>query len=101
MQFPVEINHIKSDGVVRITWDDGHVGEYAQEYLRGYCPCALCQGHGVQRNFVSVPGARLQESRAVGNCALQFGWHDGRRTGMYTYDSLRSLALRHSAKKQI
>jgi len=59
MQFPVEINHIKSEGVVRITWDDGHVGEYAQEYLRGYCPCALCQGHGAQRKFISVPEARL------------------------------------------
>ena len=25
---PVEINHIKEKGLVRITWEDGHVGEY-------------------------------------------------------------------------
>ncbi|MBI2229420.1 MAG: DUF971 domain-containing protein, partial [Deltaproteobacteria bacterium] len=44
--FPTEINHAKAKGTIRITWNDGHVGEYEQEYLRGYCPCALCQGHG-------------------------------------------------------
>ena len=89
--YPTEINHIKADGVIRITWDDGHVGEYAQEYLRGYCPCALCQGHGTQRNFISVPGARLQEIRPVGNYAIEFRWHDGHSTGIYTYDYLRGL----------
>jgi DUF971 family protein len=97
--YPTEINHIKAEGLIRITWDDGHVGEYAQEYLRGYCPCALCQGHGVQRNFVSVPGARLQEIRAVGNYAIEFRWHDGHSTGIYTYDYLRSLCPCSSCKE--
>lgn len=87
---PVEINHIKARGIVRITWDDGHVGEYEQEYLRGYCPCALCQGHdaGVKK-FVATPGATLQEIHAVGNYAIEFRWHDGHSTGIYTYDYLR------------
>src|SRR3989338_6705142 len=43
---PVEINHMREKGVVRVTWDDGHVGEYSREYLRGYCPCALGPGEG-------------------------------------------------------
>src|SRR5581483_6046190 len=46
---PTEINHIKARGVVRITWDDGHVGEYAETYLRGYCPCARRQAHRHRR----------------------------------------------------
>ena len=89
--YPTEINHIKADGLIRITWDDGHIGEYSQEYLRGYCPCALCQGHGAQIKFVPVPGARLQEIRAVGNYAIEFRWQDGHSTGIYTYPYLRSL----------
>ena len=86
-----EINHVKTSGLVRMKWDDGHVGEYSEEYLRGYCPCALCQGHGAQRRFVSVPGATLQEIRTVGNYAIEFRWRDGHSTGIYTYDYLRAL----------
>jgi len=89
--YPTEINHATREGIVRIRWDDGHVGEYTQEYLRGYCPCALCQGHGGQRRFNAVPGAILQEIRAVGNYAVEFRWQDGHSTGIYTYEYLRSL----------
>ena len=88
---PVEINHRKEKGVVRVTWDDGHIGEYAGEYLRGYCPCALCQGHGAQIKFVEVPDSKLAEISAVGNYAVQFTWQDGHNTGIYTFDYLRSL----------
>jgi DUF971 family protein len=90
-QFPTEINHSKTTGVIRITWSDGHVGEYSAEYLRGYCPCALCQGHGSQRTFISTPDAQVQEIRAVGNYAIEFKWHDGHSTGIYSYDYLRGL----------
>jgi DUF971 family protein len=88
---PVEIHHMRQEGLVRITWDDGHVGEYPREYLRGYCPCALCQGHGGAVKFIAAPDARLAEITAVGNYAIQFGWEDGHNTGIYTYDYLRSL----------
>lgn len=88
---PTEINHIKARGIVRITWDDGHAGEYEQEYLRGFCPCALCQGHGAQRRFISVPGANLESMRGVGNYAIEMRWQDGHSTGIYTFDYLRSL----------
>lgn len=89
--FPTEINYQQANGVVRIIWNDGHVGEYALQYLRGYCPCALCQGHGNDRNFISVPDAQIQEIRAVGNYAIEFKWHDGHSTGIYSYDYLRAL----------
>lgn len=93
--YPTEINHIKSRGVVRITWDDGHVGEYDQTYLRGYCPCALCQGHGPQRRFIESPDAKLQDICAVGNYAVEMHWHDGHSTGIYTFDYLRALCPCH------
>jgi len=89
--FPSEINHIKGRGIVRITWDDGHVGEYEQEYLRGYCPCALCQGHGAQVRFIVTPGAVLDGIRGVGNYAIELHWQDGHSTGIYTFDYLRKL----------
>jgi DUF971 family protein len=91
MSIPTEINHISARGVVRISWDDGHVGEYPAAYLRGYCPCALCQGHGAQRRFIEVPNAKLAAINSVGNYAIEIQWHDGHSTGIYTYDYLRSL----------
>lgn len=77
--------------MVRVTWDDGHVGDYPREYLRGYCPCALCQGHGGEIKFIAALNAQLAEISAVGNYAIQFGWEDGHNTGIYTFDYLRSL----------
>jgi len=88
---PVEINHIREKGLVRITWEDGHVGEYPKDYLRGYCPCAACQGHGGGIKFVSVSNAQLAEISAVGNYAIEFCWQDGHNTGIYTFEYLRSL----------
>ena len=88
---PTEINHVKSRGVVRVTWDDGHVGDYEQEYLRGYCPCAMCQGHGAQRQYIATPGAVLVGIRGVGNYAIELLWQDGHSTGIYSFDYLRSL----------
>lgn len=89
---PTEIHHMKEKGLVRITWNDGHVGDYPVKYLRGYCPCALCQGHdATQIKFNEVPQAEIAEISAVGNYAIQFRWGDGHSTGIYTFDHLRSL----------
>ncbi|MGN6719209.1 MAG: gamma-butyrobetaine hydroxylase-like domain-containing protein [Candidatus Binatia bacterium] len=90
---PTEINHIKGRGLVRITWDDGHIGEYPESYLRGYCPCAVCQGHGAERRFIEVPDAKLVGISAVGNYAIELYWQDGHSTGIYTYEYLRSLCV--------
>ncbi|HXG51005.1 MAG TPA: DUF971 domain-containing protein [candidate division Zixibacteria bacterium] len=90
-RFPVEIHHQKAAGAVRIIWDDGHSADYPQDYLRGYCPCALCQGHGPAIRFRPVEGARLETIRAVGNYAVEFVWSDGHSTGIYSYDYLRSI----------
>ena len=101
MAVPVEINHVKAQGIVRITWDDGHSGEYPKEHLRGYCPCALCQGHeaAIEKRFVEVPNLGLDTIEPVGNYlrvlfavgAVCFRWSDGHMTGIYTFDYLRSL----------
>jgi len=74
---------------VRITWSDQHVSEYAYEYLRGWCPCAGCQGHGNTVCFIHVANPQLGTIQVVGNYALSFGWADGHDTGIYSYTYLR------------
>jgi DUF971 family protein len=99
-QFPTEINHRKADRLVRITWSDGHVGDYSEQYLRGYCPCALCQGHGAEISFISVPDTALEGIRPVGNYAIELNWRDGHSTGIYTFEYLRALCPCPACKGQ-
>lgn len=89
--FPVEVRRVADGRQLRIAWDDGHVSEYPMEHLRGWCPCAVCQGHGGERHFVEGANAELAKVTVVGNYALNIGWADGHDTGIYTYRYLREL----------
>jgi DUF971 family protein len=60
--------------------------------LRGWCPCAQCQGHSGRRGFVEVDDPVLSTVEGVGRYAVRFIWVDGHSTGMYSYPYLRELA---------
>ena len=76
-----------------IDWADGHVGEYPHEILRGYCPCAGCQGHTGSITFQYPTDAQqeLDTLEPVGNYALRLQWFDGHGSGLYSYKYLRAL----------
>jgi DUF971 family protein len=79
--------------VTEIDWADGHKGRYPHEILRGYCPCAGCQGHSGEIKFIEPKAMQLEIDRfdPVGRYALQIVWFDGHDTGLYSYKYLRSL----------
>jgi DUF971 family protein len=87
---PVEIRRLAEQHLVRIEWSDGHVSDYPFAYLRGWCPCAGCQGHSGERRFVHADSA-LQTISVVGRYALNPVWGDGHETGIYSYQYLREL----------
>jgi ATP-binding protein involved in chromosome partitioning len=89
---PVEISHEPDARIVRITWSDGRSTQYGMRGLRGWCPCAECQGHSGERRFVTVADPRLEAVEGVGRYAVRFLWRDGHQTGMYSYAYLRELA---------
>lgn len=89
--YPVEVHRRVDERVVRISWSDDHVADYPFVHLRGWCPCAGCQGHGGERHFVRAANSDLARISVVGNYALQFAWGDGHETGIYTYRYLRAL----------
>jgi DUF971 family protein len=88
-----EARRLPAEGRLRLTWSDGHVGEYDYAYLRGWCPCAGCQGHsGLKIHFHRPPGPVTAESiKPVGNYAISIAWSDGHGTGIYRFDFLREL----------
>jgi DUF971 family protein len=77
---------------VRIEWSDGVTTRYTMRGLRGWCPCAECQGHSGERRFVNTVDPRLAAIEGVGRYAVRFVWEDGHQTGMYPYAYLRELA---------
>jgi DUF971 family protein len=76
-----------------IDWGDGHKGIYPHAILRGYCPCAGCQGHSGTIAFVETGDSaqELEDIRPVGNYALELKWFDGHASGIYSYPFLRAL----------
>ena len=90
---PVDIELNKPLGVLRVEWSDGHYSEYTLRYLRGFCPCAECQGHG-QGTWIFVNATWPQEIadiREQGNYAIGVTWSDGHSTGIYSWEILREL----------
>ena len=88
MPTPLLLTPIPED---RLLWDDDTLNDYPFAYLRGWCPCAVCQGHGGERHFVKVENPQLVSIDMVGNYAVNPTWDDGHETGIYTYAYLRSL----------
>lgn len=88
---PVEVRRVAAESLLRITWSDGHVSDLPFAYLRGWCPCAGCQGHGGEKRYVHADNTDLVEIAVVGKYALQLRWGDGHETGIYSYRYLREL----------
>jgi ATP-binding protein involved in chromosome partitioning len=88
---PTAIGRSADGSSLRVAWSDGHESEYPLGYLRGWCPCAECQGHEGRRRFVHAPDVALVSWEPVGRYALCFEWEGGHRTGIYSYAYLRAL----------
>jgi DUF971 family protein len=92
---PLEIEVKPGQAGLRIAWDDGQESLYPLRYLRGYCPCAHCQGHGGPVRFVAVDAPKITRIDEVGSYAINIVWQDEgagtHATGIYSWDYLRDL----------
>ena len=84
-----------TDQGIRVDWSDGHRSVYAHRFLRLRCPCAQCVDEMTRAPRLdpeTVPqDLHAVDYMTVGNYALEFLWSDAHYTGIYTYESLRSL----------
>jgi DUF971 family protein len=80
--------------VFEIEWSDGTKATIPHEILRGYCPCATCQGHSGSIEYKPGGNLELREIRRVGNYALTLEWGDGHDSGIYSFDYLSKLGKR-------
>jgi len=76
---------------MEILFADDHLAQYPHEILRGFCPCAVCQGHQGPIRFIPGGNTQLADIAEVGDYALRLTWADGHSTGIYTFKFLREL----------
>ena len=107
---PRNIQWLDGHSAVQIEWADGHVSEYASEYLRAICPCAECRGTHDNPPISPKPTSskklqmhspkaankarkRIMPLKAfpVGNYGIGFKWADGHKDGLYTFKLLREM----------
>jgi DUF971 family protein len=79
-------------GAVVVTWGDGHVSRIPITRLRGYCPCAVCQGHDATGiKFIANSCKAIFDADLVGRYAIHFKFADAHDTGIFRWDTLRKL----------
>ncbi|HEY7575277.1 MAG TPA: DUF971 domain-containing protein [Thermoanaerobaculia bacterium] len=85
-----------------IVWADGREDYIPLETLRRECPCAMCKGerdllgnvHRGPRRPLTAASFTAVAHRRVGGYALQVDWADGHNDGIYSWETLRTLAAR-------
>lgn len=97
---PVEVEYKSASKELRVSWSDGHQSLYGVRYLRGFCPCAQCQGHGAAWDYVANDGPQVTEIHEVGNYALNLVYEGGHRTGIYSFEILRNLCACDACRAQ-
>lgn len=88
-----EARRLPDERRLRLTWNDHTVSTLDYRYLRGFCPCAVCQGHSAQEIAFHPPAAPVDITsiQPVGNYGISIVWSDGHGTGIYRYEFLREI----------
>ncbi len=88
---PVGVRAPHGAKVFEISWQTGQTHALPHRVLRGFCPCAGCQGHSGTLRFVEPTGSlalELRDIEQVGQYALGLKWADGHTTGIYSFEYL-------------
>jgi len=88
---PTGIHAPHGGKIFTISWNNGKKHEIENEVLRGYCPCAGCQGHSGTISFQEGKNHELRDIKAVGNYALSLVWGDQHDTGIFSFEYIYRL----------
>ncbi len=97
-----ELHRLPETRRLKLVFADGFTGEVPYDTLRGYCPCAGCQGHWAEAIAFHPPAKSVEpvSIAPVGNYGVSIHWSDAHATGIYRFDFLRLIAERAGADEQ-
>lgn len=97
---PQDIIIDRTAGIMRVTWHDGHVSDFALRWLRANCPCATCREERRATALAAAdplhltssppPSTEIVGAEFVGHYAIRLTWGDGHATGIFPFSSLRA-----------
>ena len=87
---------IEGGAQMLLVWRDGTEQRFSARELRAACPCASCrEPAGAQRVAVFLRGPieiEIGDAKLVGSYGINLRFRpDGHRTGIFSFDYLRSL----------
>jgi DUF971 family protein len=94
---PTEIKLHQSSRAMELSFADGTKFRLSYEFLRVYSPSAEVRGHGPGQETLQ-PGKRevtITEVEPIGHYAIRPKFSDGHDTGIYSWDYLYDLGVRH------
>ena len=94
---PTSILLHQKSRVLELAFAGGHVYRLPYEYLRVYSPSAEVRGHGPGQEVLQVgkKDVTITEVEPVGHYAIRPVFSDGHDTGIYSWDYLHDLGVRH------
>ena len=96
---PTEIKLHQKSRVLEIAYADGKSFSLPCELLRVYSPSAEVRGHGPGQEVLQAGKKDVGITRVepVGTYAVQLFFSDGHDTGIYSWDYLYDLGVKHAA----
>lgn len=97
MRIPSNIQLHKASKTLTLRYGPDESYTLSAEYLRVHSPSAEVQGHGnpiLQTGKINVG---LEGIEPAGQYALKLNFSDGHDSGLYTWEYLEHLALKHDA----
>lgn len=88
-----EARRSPEERLLHLRWDDGATAALDYDLLRGWCPCAACQGHSGRITYHPPPRpVTVADIEPVGNYAISIAFSDRHATGIFGFSYLRQLA---------
>ena len=99
-RWPTELRLSRDKRSLRVAFDDGAAFDLPAEYLRVMSPSAEVQGHSPSERK-TVPGKRdvaIINIEPVGNYAVKLIFDDLHDTGIFGWDYLFELGVKHEER---
>ncbi len=95
---PTDITLHQQSKELEIAFDDGRSFRLSCEFLRVHSPSAEVRGHGPGQETLQTGKKQVSITaiEPVGNYAVKLAFSDGHDTGIYSWDYLHDLGVKHA-----